>query len=348
MLLERLKFQYIFKNTTLLYFTIDGLLKQANKFEIIEEDVLNENIDMSKGIYARQYIHLDIGRTSPKLHCRTNKFLYNNALKKLNSYDGGYIIYEDKISRENQAIFNAKQLSDAKNNINWDKKVMFYTSEPIKQNSKRWNEEIGGYWLKIGSLTDISKLREYERMIALNDVRNIVGTKVKNDAAIIENDEKYTKRVNKSFSYFDYDLCSESLRTGKVWSIIEKYYKKWLTPEDFKNRGGIIQRGLDKAIEKLYRLDDNSTSIFYFQIYKVLDFLNIKKEEYINYLPYDFKDFVRLSDDNSKLDFTYYKSKKDMTMRLNKISKSKRRHWMSDDEWLNMCNTKYEQMLCKI
>lgn len=303
---------------------------------------------MTKGIYARQYIHLDIGRTSPKLHCRTDKFLYNNALKKLNSYDGGYIVYEDKISRENQAIFNAKQFSDAKNNINWDKKVMFYTSEPIKQDSKRWNEEIGGYWLKIGSLTDIGKLREYERMIALNDVRNIVGTKVKNDAAAIENDEKYTERVNKSFGYFDYDLCSDSLRTGKVWSIIEKYYKKWLTPDDFKQKWGVIQQGLSKAITKLYGLDEDEMSIIYFQIFKILNFLKIKKEEYINYLPYDFKRIMRHSDDNSKLDFTYYKNKKDMTKKLKEIAKFKKCNWVTKDKWLNMCNTKYERMLCKI
>lgn len=88
-------------------------------------------------------------------------------------------------------------------------------------------------------------------------------------------------------------------------------------------------------------------SIIYFQIFKILDFLKIKKEEYINYLPYDFKRIMGHSDDNSKLDFTYYNSKKDMTKKLKEIAKHKKCHWSTPKSIRKMC-TNYEYLLCKI
>jgi hypothetical protein len=283
-LLFKIEYQMKIKRSTIIFFDKRGYCIEVDKFENFKEYVMLENIDLSKGIYARQYYHLDLSTNNVKFKNYSDKGLYLNAIKHMKKSSGSKIKARDILGN----ILHIKDLKDLKNKkdiIDWDNMVYWYSTTPVKKNTNRWNEELKGYWLMLPKLCDEEKVSDYSLKVCISKpIRNSLITKFLYDRAVFRfsSNKEFMDNIEKNFNTFSYNRASEFLSNiKKVISTMKKYFIKDIT-EDTKT---IIDNICENCFDKSYWVmtdtisDSNLNYIYALFMIKIMRFFGFKKED---------------------------------------------------------------------
>ena len=247
-LIKKLAYQFKIKKTTLIYNLIDGSKKIASNIDAIVQDIFSGQIDISQGIYANQFYHLDISRNNIKFMTFSDFGCYTNARKYLMKYKNS-IIHAELKNKQNIVIKNLHELKEAKDLINWNGNVRWYTTTPKNKDTDKWNNEMNGYWLPLGRLSTEEDIKKYETDICISaPFKNILNIKYIVDKYSLRKNESSLKKYLTSMKVFSYDLCNEVLRTGTFFKKIKKYYSKYFNIDDFINSSNNITNLFSESI----------------------------------------------------------------------------------------------------
>ena len=219
---KQIELQFLWKKTTINFTDTNGLDRIAREPNDIVPLILENKVDLSKGLYFSQYIHMNISRTNPKYYTHDDIDLYHEVKRYMRK--GCKVIFYIKHKDQKQVIFDTDKLSLFKKVIDWNRDVRVISKYPIRIKSKRWNLERGGAWKDLSRLVSLEHAEKFKSETYFRKPLKDAGI-VKSwvDLAAFERGDRAVHGTIRRFSKFSYDKCQKALKGETIKLILKKF-----------------------------------------------------------------------------------------------------------------------------
>ena len=220
---KQIKNQFTWKKTVINFTDSDGIERIAREAEDIIPYILNNKIDLSKGLYFSQYIHSNISRTNPAYSDNSDVGLYHEVrryMRKRNCKVIFYVKHKDKKC----VVLEYKKLNSFKNIIDWNRDVQVISKTPERMKTSKWNIERGGAWKNLKKLVSPEHAQKYRlQKYFINPLKNAGVVKSFVDLAVLEYGDRAAHGAINRFRKFNYNKCQSVLKGQSIKLILKKF-----------------------------------------------------------------------------------------------------------------------------
>jgi hypothetical protein len=235
-LLWSLQYQFKIRFTNLTFYDKDNNIVKINYSHIkkLEDYILNQKIDLSRGIYSNATHHVRIDNSNTTYASWTDKAIGSELIKFLkNNYTINYYGVNKKNYNKNDLTktYHLNNISELIHDIStgfisFDNKVEAVNNQPKHFDSEVWNSEMDGYPLKLNLIPSIQKVHKFEKIKKVEKPLTLIyKVSPKIEDAEVNKLYKQANKYHKKYANLS-TLKSINLRTNnKIINHMLEYYK---------------------------------------------------------------------------------------------------------------------------